>query len=384
METNNGGNVNNLHSDPLDLARHFSGSGVRVPVEIVEANGETVVLDEGRNDHGGQDESMEITVEEMPTADNLTETLGQVRSSMGLDLTHSNGKITTDHSTLLPIDSTQLTPSKSTEVQPLCSLASSLVHDSSSNIQTHEVPSSINSLSSLGITFDATSSMDPQLTLQQMSQHFQEVSRSLRSEGIEISPETIASHFPPSLAETLAASIMNQSSSAATTLLDSGTQGLQIGNISYSDLADVTRVMNATLDPSLTVTSSPTIPSSSGIPSSLAAVFTESDMMPSSPDSNFDTNELLNSDLGHDEEVTSKLANAGPVGMNVYTLYILTITCSINCYCIQTCAWFLYLLRVLIIINLLTNTCTCTYSITFLLHVHVFWFVKVLLPQLLY
>ena len=296
MESNNGGNVSDLHSDPLDLARHFSGSGVRVPVEIVEENGETVLLDEGRDNHGGQNENdpMEIT--------------------------------TTDHSSLMPsvsltqpsIDSTQLTPSKSTDVPPLCSIAASLVQDSNSNIQTQEVPSSVNSLSSLGISFDATNSMDPQLTLQQMSQHFQEVSRSLRSEGIEISPETIANHFPPSLAETLAASIIGQTSSATTTLLDSGTQGLQIGSISYSDLADVTRVMNATLDPSLTASSTTSIPSASGNAEMMTGVFTESDMMPSSPDSTFDTSELLNSDLGHDEEVTSKLANAGPVGMVLF------------------------------------------------------------------
>ena len=333
MDSNNGGNVDDLHPDPLDIARHFTGSGVRVPVEIVEANGETVVLEEGRNDHGCQTESMEITVEEMPPAsgENLSEALSDVvnrqtslelnvrasRQSLGVNTTNSVLNVASSLSQS-SVDSTQLTPSKPTDAPTLSSIASGLVQESN-NLQTEEVPSSVNSLSSLGITFDATSAMDPQLTLQQMSHHFQEVSRSLRSEGIEISPETIASHFPPSLAETLAASIINQtSSSASTTLLDSGTQGLQIGGISYSDLADVTRVMNATLDPSLTASSSAPIPSTTGNSDMMTSVFTESDMMPSSPESNFDTNELLNADLGQKEEVTSKLANAGPVGRYYY------------------------------------------------------------------
>ena len=238
MDSNNGGNVDDLHTDPLDLARHFTGSGVRLPVEIVEANGESVVLQRGRdNPDGGQGESIEISVEEMPSSDGGN---------------HDN-----------------------------CSVG-------------------------LG---------DGTTTDQTLPQQFQEVSRSLRSEGIEISPETIASHFLPSLAETLAASIINQTSSAtSTTLLDSGSQGLQIGGISYSDLADVTRVMNATLDPSLTASSSGPIPSTTVNSDMITSVFTESDVMPSSPESNFDTNELLNADLGHDEEVASKLANAGPVG----------------------------------------------------------------------
>lgn len=287
MESNHGGNLN---TDPLDLARHFVGAGVRVPVEIVEENGETVVLEEGRNNHGQGNESMEVTVEEIPSS-----------------------------YTQATIDSTQLTPSKpSCDPQSIPNIASSLVHDTTSNIQTQEVPSSVNSLNSaLGLSFDASTTIDPQLTLQNMSHHFQEVSRSLRNEGLEISPETIASHFPPGLAETLAASIINQTtSSTSTTLLDSGTQGLQIAGISYSDLADVTRVMNATLDPSLTVSSSGSLPPPTSANSSeiMSGVFTESDMIPSSPESNFDTNDLLNSDLRQDEEVTMKLANAGPVG----------------------------------------------------------------------
>ena len=327
MESNNGGNADDLRSDPLDLARHFTGSGVRVPVEIVEANGETVVLDEGRENHGDQGESMEITVEEMPPngGENLTETLGVVSggNSIRLNVTPSDQTLGVNHpgpssisvvsSGSITHDSTQLTPSKATEASSLSSIATDLVQESS-NVQVQQTPSSVNSLSNFGMSFDTSSSIDPQLTLQQMSQHFQEVSRSLRNEGIEISPETIASHFPPSLAETLAASIISQtSSSSSSTLLDSSTQGLQIGGISYNDLTDVTRVMNASLDPSLTPTPS-SMPVSSGSSDMMGGVFAESDVIPSSPESNFDTNELLNTDLGQDEEVTSKLANAGPVG----------------------------------------------------------------------
>ena len=36
--------------------------------------------------------------------------------------------------------------------------------------------------------------------------------------------------------------------------------------------------------------------------------------VPSSPESNFDTNELLAPSLTQDMELTTKLANAGPVG----------------------------------------------------------------------
>ena len=45
----------------------------------------------------------------------------------------------------------------------------------------------------------------------------------------------------------------------------------------------------------------------------MESVLNESEIMPSSPESNFDTSELLNT-IAQRDEVMSKLASAGPVG----------------------------------------------------------------------
>ena len=313
MESNNGGNVEDLTTNPLDLARHFTGSGVRVPVEIVEASGESVVLeDDGVREN--QNESMEIVVEEMSTNDgeNLT---------MGVD---DNVKVTQNSNIVMPsqqpmgmvvvssVDSTQLTPSKHST---LSSITAGLVQDTSS-LPVRQTTHNTGNIPTLGISLDGTT-LDPQLSIQQVSQsaiqHFQEVSRSLRNEGIEISPETIANHFPPSLAESLAASIISHSTGTNnTSLLDSAINqtGQSLPLVNYNDLSDVSRVMS-NIDPNLTTTSNTSI--SRMETNRMENVLNETDL-PSSPESNFDTNDLLNTGLGQEDEITSKLANAGPVG----------------------------------------------------------------------
>ena len=296
----NGGNV---------PTRQFSSSssGISVPVEIVDtiATGGTshspVLQDSNTHD----EESMEISIEEISQngGQSLPDSLvNNVKTHPPIE-----DIVLADSSAIVSsaVDSTQLTPS-----QHISNATLTLPGISANATPISAAATPTLATQGLSLSLDGYS----QLAIQQ----FQEVSRSLRNEGIELSPENLASHFPHNLAESLAASLIghsSQSNAAAATILESvinqSAQGLSM-DINYSDI-DVTRVIN---DANLTTTTSS---DRIGPREEMDTVLSESHVnVPSSPESNFDTSDLLNNSLTQDMEVTTKLANAGPVGMTIY------------------------------------------------------------------
>ena len=327
-------------SSSSSLTRVFSGSasGLTVPVEIVDTHSsplpsppplpppvreggeETTVLEQsGPPSHQDEDESMEISLEDISrhaSSHSLTEALNDPRGAVGggekngiedLVLNPSNG----------PVDSTQLTPVLPSN-QQLSGAPLSLPGISSNSVVPPlgpATPTLSSSPGGLGLGLDGTS-LDTSLALQQFTQHFQEMSRSLRSEGIEISPESLASNFPQNLAEIaalLTQSTSSQSSSGglSANLLESMiNQSVTPPSLPMDyDIAEVARVMNG---PSLTAPASN--PRTEGGEDGDIDMVLNEPHVPSSPDSNFDTSDLLAPSLTQDIELTTKLANAGPVG----------------------------------------------------------------------
>lgn len=325
------GNASSLAST-LDLARQFAGEVSGVPVEIVEASDQTAVLGEAAHD-GGQTvveqgetlEIMDVTGATEELASSLTVAMAPVSSSAGMTSGMSQVGPLTSSTDVVQLASEGLataTPSvpgiSSATGQAEC------VQRTVTSLPSHEAITNTTELAAgLGVSLD---SANLEQQLQQVSQTalqtFQEVSRSLRSEGIEISPEAIVGNFQQTLADSLAASMVphptGQACSAASVLesaITQSAQGLPMGiSISYGDLSDVSRVISSSVDPSLTV--SPSMRGATRIsmaPNTMESVLNESEIMPSSPESNFDTSELLNT-IAQRDEVMSKLASAGPVG----------------------------------------------------------------------
>ena len=317
-----GGNVADLENGLERLNARFSGAvSSSVPVEIVDAGTieqTTTVLGEasesGNLSHEGN--GVEISMEMEGSSHELA-TLAQVDEV---------GRISQRMSESVPVDATQLTPSISggIEVQDVGDLhvpvTSGQMEDAVDNAVRSALPTSLVDGGNL------------EQQLQQVSQsaiqHFQEVSRSLRSEGIEISPEAIASNFHQSLADSLAAVTMvsggtsqSSSSSVLESAINHSTHGMPSGipigiSMNYSDLEDVNRVINSGIDPNLTVSSSMANTPSAGAhmhTTSMDNILNDSNV-PSSPESNFDTADLLNTTLAQEDEVTTKLASSGPAG----------------------------------------------------------------------
>ena len=325
------GNVSSLASS-LDIARQFAGEVSGVPVEIVEAGGQAAVLGEADHD-GGQNvveqeeplEIMDVTGATEELASSLTVPVAPASSSAGL-----NSGMSQVGPLAASTDVVQLTS------EGLATAAPNVRGISSATGQTEPVRRTVTSLppqESIASTSDLAAGLGVSLDsanlehqLQQVSQSalqtFQEVSRSLRNEGIEISPEAIAGNFQQTLADSLAASMVShppgQAGGAASVLesaITQSAQGLPMAiSMSYGDLSDVSRVINSSVDPSLTVSTSIRSGARSGMGSNtMENVLNESEIMPSSPESNFDTSELLNT-ITHRDEIMSKLASTGPVG----------------------------------------------------------------------
>lgn len=306
-----GGNVTDLENGLESLNARFSGpvtSGV--PVEIVDAGAieqTTTVLGEvsgsGNLSHEGN--GVEISMEVAGSSDDLA-ALAQVTEVQRLSQRIIEA---------VPVDATQLTPSISggIEVQDVSHLH---IPDSSGRMD-DSVAGAVGNALPTSLVDGGNLEQQLQQVSQSAIQHFQEVSRSLRSEGIEISPEAIASNFHQSLADSLAAVTMvsggtsQSSSSVLESAINQSAHGLPIGiSMNYSDL-DVSRVINSGIDPNLTVSSS--IANTPDPTAHMETILNDSNV-PSSPESNFDTADLLNATLAHDDEVTTKLASSGPAG----------------------------------------------------------------------
>ena len=126
----------------------------------------------------------------------------------------------------------------------------------------------------------------------------------------EISPEAIA--------DSLVANMTHSQTPSATSMLESAishqqsSRGAGLMGMNYSDLADMTRVISSSVDPQLSSREPDRAAATIG-QSSMESVLNESEVIPSSPESNFDTSELLNT-ISHRDDLMSKLASTGPVG----------------------------------------------------------------------
>lgn len=134
----------------------------------------------------------------------------------------------------------------------------------------------------------------------------------LSSQALEISPESITFSSPhhSGLQESLGSGMSSAGGDHVSH--DPLERAKQIlGSVSYSDL-DISRAINSSIDPNLAVSSSIGA-GSGGIDTT--TVLNDPDSPPSSPESNFDSSDLLNTSVLQQDEVTARLANAGPIGV---------------------------------------------------------------------
>ena len=281
----------------LEIGSAFSSEvNTGVPVEIVEAENQTVeavLSNEGNSQNvSREEEAMDIGVDS-GSMDN-----SQLASSIGVGPTGLSG-----------IEPTQMNNAITSQLSAGVGQSQLMV------------PSS--QLSSIGVDTTHISSqmgmgairihenVDQQLPSVSSSQQFQQVNQALAAQALEISPESIS--FPSSQS-TLASNIMHPHSSEGdgndaipSNMLERAKEIL--GNVNYADL-DISRAINSTVDPNLTVSSS--MATTSGMDTTNILNDPE---VPSSPESNFDSSDLLNSAIMQQDEVTARLAQAGPIGV---------------------------------------------------------------------
>lgn len=284
----------------------FSSSGVSVPVEIVEAG-------QDAEENGGLSQSeMEIEIEGLSSTSTSGNGdpagsrggVGSAASLLAESLAPKKGSVLDSTASSRLLAETLGVPRESGGAGGLLVEGLGGPQDGKVLASSTDNPPG---LATMGI--DGTHPLDQ--ALGQVSQQFQEASRSLRHEGIEMLSEAIASHFPHSFAETLVASM---TSSSQASLLESAISQSAQSLLSYNELTDVGRVINSGIDPNLT-SASPT----RGMGGTSIDSLLEPDVT-SSPESQFDTNDLLNPGLPRDHEITSKLVNAGPVGMCIHVM----------------------------------------------------------------
>ena len=293
----------------LDLARQLAGEVGGVPVEIVEASGQAGVL--GETSHGGgqtvvtQDEALEIMSSSLTVPVVAPSSMASGMAQVG---------------PLASTDMVQQLAAEGIAGTHAITLAGPPLPTADNNGGT--ITSTADLAARLGVSLDNNLEQQLQQVSQSAMQTFQEVSRSLRSEGIEISPEAIA--------DSLAATITHSQAPSATSVLESAishqqsSRGAGLMGMNYSDLADMTRVISSSVDPQLSSREPDRAAATIG-QSSMESVLNESEVIPSSPESNFDTSELLNT-ISHRDDLMSKLASTGPVG-----------ECVCVCVCVLQC-----------------------------------------------
>ena len=276
------GNVATLAAT-LDLARQFAGEVSGVPVEIVEAGEQAEVLgDSGHSEGHGvatHEEALDI-MDVTGTPDGLATTLTVPvvpPSTMASGMAQVGPLLTSSADVVQQLAAEGIVAATHTPSDHTGSVKHSVTSLSANEV----ITSTADLAARLGVSLDP-STLEHQLqhVSQTAMQTFQEFSRTLN----------------------VLESAINQPS-----------RGLSVGmGMSYSDLTDMTRVINSSVDPNLTVSSSIHEPGRTSI-GQMESVLNEREIIPSSPDSNFDTNELLNT-VSHRDEVMSKLASTGPVG----------------------------------------------------------------------
>lgn len=276
----------------LDLARQFAGEVGGVPVEIVEASGQAGVLGDTSHDGGqtvvAQNDALEIMSSSLSVPAVAPSSMASGMAQVG-PLASSN-------------DMVQQLAAQGIAGTHAITLAGPPLPTNDNNAG---VITSTAELAARLVNLD--NNLEQQL--QHVSQTFQEVSRSLRNEGIEISPEAIADSIAASITHSQATSV----SGALESAMSQSSRSLM--GMNYSDLTDMTRVISSSVDPQLSSRGEPdrSTPPAAISQSSMESVLNESEVIPSSPESNFDTSELLNN-ITHRDDLMSKLASTGPVG----------------------------------------------------------------------
>ena len=303
----------------LELASAFSAQvSAGVPIEIVEAENQVEAVlssENGAQNISPADDAMDISVEtEGQTFDStrLSAVPGAVElpinsiCSTSAVASASELKITGIDSAgvLCPPDCVGETPTvPQTQLMDLSTETSS----SASIVQSQSILSS-------GFPSSLTNPAPSMLTTTHSSQLTQSVMDQLSgSQGLEISSEDMASLSAHGVGLDVGSSVAGSgrnsggypipqmtsysSTPSVTSIMvrtGRGRELLSSSSINYSDL-DLSVAANTT-----------TIEASS--------ILNEPDS-PSSPESNFDSSELLSNPLSHQDEVTHRLAQAGPIGM---------------------------------------------------------------------
>lgn len=283
----------------LEISSAFSSQvNTGVPVEIVEAEHqavETVLSNEsGRRNVSRAEEAIDIGVGNAP-----------------IDSSQLAGGMRVDPTQLSRINNAQISGNIEGGIASQLSAAVG---------ESQLLPASQLSTASIAVdTAQISSSMGVGAAniehLQHVSQTaIEQLNRSLATHTLEISPEAIT--LPSSqgtLSENLAAHMVQvQPHSTQGTTASSREITIERARrvLETYDL-DISEAINSSVDPNLTVSSS--MGTNTGEMES-SNVLNEPES-PSSPESNFDSSELLNTSVLQQDELTSRLAQAGPIGV---------------------------------------------------------------------
>lgn len=268
--------------DPLSASLEISGAfsaqvNTGVPVELVDAENQTVEAVLANDDGASADEAMDISLEDEQKLDSTR--LSAIPKSVAVPVPEPPKTATSVPSEVL------------TKFTSVTRGVSGSDETSQSENLLRSVANQLSSAASVAMESSAMQSVvDSQVNiasqLQSVASSAIEQLNSLGgAQALEISPDAIST-----LADNLSAHMAQSGGDGLATGSVDREQGMFHPNVNYSlSLAD-----GANIDPN--------------------AVLHEPES-PSSPESNFDSSELLNTSLLHQDEVTQRLASAGPVGV---------------------------------------------------------------------
>ena len=281
----------------LDIASAFSSQiNTGVPVEIVEAENQadTVLPSENGGQNVSAEDAMEISVEgDVQGLDSTQLSAAPGTVEMPVSSMSSEGAAAAMGEMSMPaiseMNPTTVTPSVASDIMtstggiPVMTTAQSML--TSTNF-----PSNLTASDSMLSSQNPHSSQLTRTVMEQLSD----------AQGLEISADAITPMSLPNVSLGGGGYPIPQLSYSSTPSVSSlmaasrGHRDLLSGSVSYSDL-DLSVGANASSIDGSTVLNEP-----------------ES---PSSPESNFDSSELLSNPLSQQDEVTQRLAQSGPIGI---------------------------------------------------------------------
>lgn len=304
-------------SGSLEIGAFSSQVNTGVPVEIVEAEHQTVesVLSTENDRQNVSTESMDISVDSGANLDSSrlstvsnsmgvgSELPGIPRTSGGVNMDVGNGLVS---SSGIGVDASQL--SVTVEASSGGLATSTQLSTSSIGVDTAQISGNMGVSDTL-----AAQVQEVDDSIEQLRRVSQEAIDHLRlgsGPSLEINADSI--RFPPvqtSIPENLHMVQPHHSTPGGATSTSRRSRQV-LGNISYGDL-DISGAIDSGVDPSLTVNSS-----MGGSASAMdSTTVLNEPQSPSSPESNFDSSEFLNTSVLQQDEVTQRLAQSGPIGV---------------------------------------------------------------------